>query len=179
MGEKNFRKKYIDLKNKVSNLRTCVSNRSENVIVKCVGDFFKKKKPKLYLFKASWCGQCNNLKPTWDKIKKKYKKNCEFIEIDADEDRDEMMEWDPPIQVFPTVYGVGMDDHKKEHRGAMYDLSKFVEEIMEGKWDHEAEEKEQQKGIQEIMKDQEEIIKKKDKHEVNDHEEHHDHDYHD
>ncbi len=58
---------------------------------------------KLVLYKATWCGHCNNFKKTWNQLKndEELKQKIEFIEYDADKDKDEVS--DAKISGFPTL----------------------------------------------------------------------------
>lgn len=67
--------------------------------------------PTLYLFKANWCGHCKNFKPTWEeltKIKSLNNKYINFVELDADTNKDKITEWNdtngnPKVNGFPTL----------------------------------------------------------------------------
>jgi thioredoxin-like negative regulator of GroEL len=55
----------------------------------------------IILFKADWCGHCNNFKPTWDKVAELYNKKFNFIIYDADKQRAKFEEY--KVDSFPTV----------------------------------------------------------------------------
>ena len=53
----------------------------------------------LYLFKADWCGHCNNFKPVWNELQKTEK--IKFVTYDADQDSKEIKSFQ--VQGFPTL----------------------------------------------------------------------------
>jgi thiol-disulfide isomerase/thioredoxin len=61
------------------------------------------KKPELYLFKADWCGHCNNFKPEWEKIvaDSTLTKKVNFITMDSEKNRKDINKWQ--IGGFPTI----------------------------------------------------------------------------
>jgi thiol-disulfide isomerase/thioredoxin len=58
---------------------------------------------KLVLYKATWCGHCNNFKKTWGELKddEELKQKVQFIEYDADKDKDEVAS--AKISGYPTL----------------------------------------------------------------------------
>jgi protein disulfide-isomerase-like protein len=79
-----YKKKYLDLKKLESKLQ-----------MKGGSD-----KPSLVLFKADWCGHCNNFKPVWNNLKTNYK-NINYQEFDADKDKQVMKTF--KISGYPTL----------------------------------------------------------------------------
>ena len=55
----------------------------------------------LMLFKADWCGHCQDFKSTWEEIKKNSDMNISFQEFDADKNKNEMKKYE--IAGFPTL----------------------------------------------------------------------------
>ena len=184
--KENFKKKFLGIGN---NIKECLKNNSDNKIIKYLNnlknnsnDIIDKTKPKIYLFKASWCGHCQHLKSTWKKLKKKYNKDCEFIELDFDKDNEKIKNWNPEIEGFPTIYGVSVDNNKIEHQGSndLKNLSKFVEKILDNNSekinnenninDKEQEETKKDKNINKIVDDVINIVNNK----IKNHEKNHD-----
>jgi len=77
-------------------------------------------KTKIYLFKAEWCGHCNEFKPIWNKLKQSLKKEYIFVTLDADEDEEEMKKWD--IKQFPTIIKI-KNNKKEEYNGSRDEIS--------------------------------------------------------
>ena len=77
-----YKKKYLDLKN--SKVQTGGSENKVNLI----------------LFKAEWCGHCQNFKPTWESLQKNLN-NVNFVTYDADSNENEMQKYN--VEGFPTI----------------------------------------------------------------------------
>ena len=91
-----FYKKYLTYKQKYLNLKSQVETKE------MIGGADKKKN-KLYLFKAEWCGHCKNFKSVWNQLQKDNNINdkIEFITYDADKHQNEINKFN--IQGFPTL----------------------------------------------------------------------------
>ena len=83
-----YKTKYLRLKKKLSNNQNGGSLND---------------KPNLYLFKAEWCGHCNNFKSDWEKLQNnnKLKKQINFITMDSTINKKEISEW--KIEGYPTI----------------------------------------------------------------------------
>ena len=79
-----YKKKYLDLKNRQNHTQTGGSDNKANLI----------------LFKAEWCGHCQNFKPTWESLQKNIS-NVNFITYDADSNESEMQKYN--VEGFPTL----------------------------------------------------------------------------
>ena len=82
-------------------------------------------KPTLYLFKADWCGHCNNFKSTWVDLKKSMKNNVNFVTYDADKHSNQIQQWN--VQGFPTLI-LQKNDKAIEYTGSrdLNSLSEFI-----------------------------------------------------
>jgi thiol-disulfide isomerase/thioredoxin len=85
-----YYKKYLNYKQKYMNLK------SHNVMTGGAST-----QNKLYLFKAEWCGHCQNFKSTWSQLQKEMKDHVEFVTYDADNHKNEIKKYN--IQGFPTL----------------------------------------------------------------------------
>ena len=96
-----YKKKYIILKNNLTKSFKISKDQlgGKKKLNKELNN--KELENKLYFFKAEWCGHCKNFKPVWNQLKKKYKKDIEFIEMDSDINKKEFLDWG--IQGFPTI----------------------------------------------------------------------------
>ena len=116
-----YKKKYIDLKNYNFKKLNQIGGKNIKEIVN-----------KLYFFKADWCGHCQNLKPVWEKLKKKYNKKIEFIEMDSEKNKDNFIEWG--IQAFPTII-FRKNTNAVEYNGSrdIKSLTKFCKDMINHK----------------------------------------------
>ena len=72
-------------------------------------------KPKLYLFKAEWCGHCRNFKDTWKQLQNnnELKNKVDFITIDHSDSN--IKNWN--IEGYPTIL-LEKNNNKIEFNGA-------------------------------------------------------------
>lgn len=69
-------------------------------------------KTKVTLYKAEWCGHCNQFKPEWEKLKNKYTK-VDYQTLDADENSSEIPN---TIKGFPTIM-IEQNGNEQEYVG--------------------------------------------------------------
>ncbi len=62
---------------------------------------------KIELFKAKWCGHCNNFKPEWEKLKSQIGGYVTLKEYDADDESDKQYMARQNIEGFPTILITG------------------------------------------------------------------------
>ena len=91
-----YKKKYLELKQKNNLLQNGGSEL----------DFFNeknlnKKNPQFILFKANWCGHCQNFKDTWNALSNKFKNKINFIMYDSEINKNEIKQWG--INSFPSL----------------------------------------------------------------------------
>jgi thiol-disulfide isomerase/thioredoxin len=112
MSDINYHQKYLKYKNKYLMRKNIQSGGG---------------KTDVYLFKAEWCGHCQNFKPTWEKIKESLKNKYNFITMDADEHKDEIKNWN--IQGFPTIIKkTGSDAREYVGPRDIESVTKFIQE---------------------------------------------------
>lgn len=85
--------------------------------------------PKLYLYKASWCGHCQNFEPTWKQLieNPEYKGKINFITMDSELNKKEIKEKN--IEGFPTII-LEKNNKEIEYNGSREkdDLHTFIQE---------------------------------------------------
>ena len=81
--------KYLKYKYKYHNLKKIDNQKG--------GDISKE----IILFKANWCGHCQNFMPTWDKLSTNFKDKYNFTKYDGDINTNEVSEY--KINGFPTI----------------------------------------------------------------------------
>ena len=117
----NYYEKYIKYKNKYLELQQIQQsggskyrhNNNDKAVI---------------LFKAEWCGHCQNFKDTWVDIQTKYNDKYDFITYDADQDKDMIETYN--VKGFPTLLVQNKDkiieyEGKRETKSIM----KFVEKL--------------------------------------------------
>ena len=57
--------------------------------------------PEIMLFKADWCGHCQDFLPTWEKISKDPNMKISFKTFDSDKNKDDIENY--KIKGFPTL----------------------------------------------------------------------------
>jgi len=91
---------------------------------------FSSTKPTMVLFYAPWCGHCNNMKPDYDELKNKYKKNPNknVVMINCDEHKEFASK--AGVQGFPTIrlYKNPKDDKYVDYNGprTFKDMDSFL-----------------------------------------------------
>lgn len=88
-----YRYKYKKYKHKYTQLR----KRAQT------GGGEKGKKLECLLFKAEWCGHCQQFKPAWEALKTMYGGNPNVTFKTYDSDQDEHMMEQYGIEAFPTI----------------------------------------------------------------------------
>jgi thiol-disulfide isomerase/thioredoxin len=109
----NYQEKYIKYKLKYLQASNSIQNGGTNKTV--------------YLFKAEWCGHCQNFKPTWNKIKNNMK-GVDFVEYDSDLNKSEIQQWD--IKGYPTIMvknGLTATEYNGKREQA--DFEKFIKSV--------------------------------------------------
>jgi len=88
----------------------------------------------IILFKASWCGHCKTLIPTWNKLMSQYidKSPFKFTTYDVDEHREIFDKWN--IDSFPTIMIQKGDtyeayDGKRDLESLQKKLDAIVEDV--------------------------------------------------
>lgn len=108
-----YKTKYLELKNSIIINQTAGSNA----------------KPELYLFKAEWCGHCENFKKDWDTLSKdsSLNKKINFITMDSDANKDTINEWQ--VTGFPTLILKNGKNKAIEYGGnrSIKDIKAFIE----------------------------------------------------
>ena len=124
-----YKKKYISLLNKKQeNQKNQIENKNNIQIGGSKKIKNKESEYKLYFFKADWCGHCQNFKPIWNQLKKKYKKDFEFIEMDSETNKKEFLDWG--IQGFPTIiFRKNSDAVEYGDNRDLKSISKFCDEM--------------------------------------------------
>jgi thiol-disulfide isomerase/thioredoxin len=102
MDEIKYKNKYLKYKNKYLNYKNNITNivggdADADVDSKLSNNNIKE----IILFKADWCGHCNNFMPMWNKIQKNELENIKFTTYDADSNNDKIKEY--KINGFPTL----------------------------------------------------------------------------
>ena len=106
-----YKDKYFQARNEYENLTKCktCNNNNNNNSCNCVTqsggepDEKKSNKAELILFKAEWCGHCNNFKSTWDKIQQNLNTQVNIKTYDADTTAHKTYFDKYNVQGFPTL----------------------------------------------------------------------------
>jgi thiol-disulfide isomerase/thioredoxin len=109
-----YKSKYLKLKNQNNSCGSCIQTGGS-------------KKLDIILFKADWCFHCKKFFSTWEEMKKKYKKDYNFIIIDSTE-TEQLKSWN--VNSFPTIY-VKNNNIAIEYEGIREeeDIIKFVDQV--------------------------------------------------
>ena len=104
MASNNYATKYLKYKYKYADLQLSLMNQflaDENVNVHMIGGNDSSDKIDIMLFKADWCGHCNNFKPLWHQLQNEFNKKFNFITYDhaADQEMIQKMK----INGYPTI----------------------------------------------------------------------------
>jgi len=81
-------------------------------------------KKEVLLFKAEWCGHCNNFKPTWKQLKNEFNKKFNFITYDHGNDQEMIKKMN--IQGFPTIMFKTGDEYNSYNGSREYDELKSI-----------------------------------------------------
>ena len=115
-----YKNKYLKLKNELDmeqNGGRCMNNKYNTYdLSKQLGG--SSGEDELMLFKAEWCGHCQNFKSEWENLKndKYLKSKYRFTTYDSDENKEKMEEY--KIKGFPTLY-VRKNNQNYEYQGPM------------------------------------------------------------
>ena len=99
-----YTKKYLKYKKKYLESKNMIENINKNTMIMTGGSNKQNEQTKktLALFKAEWCGHCNNFKSTWDGLKNnEMHKNVNFVTYDSEKNKNEIKNYQ--IQGFPTL----------------------------------------------------------------------------
>ena len=97
---------------------------------KHVNDIIKTSPNITILFHWNMCGHCAALKPTWDKVCKKYHKiaNCDVLNVEVAQLNNLGKKYKKGVNGFPTIikykHGKKIEEYNKERSFA--NLSRFV-----------------------------------------------------
>lgn len=97
---------------------------------KHINDIIKKSPNITILFHWNMCGHCAALKPTWDKVCKKYNNvsNCDILNVEVDQLKFMSEKYKKGVQGFPTIIkyknGKRIGEYNEERSLKMID--KFV-----------------------------------------------------
>ena len=97
-----YKDKYLKYKSKYMELKLIKQNGGTG------------SKAKIILFKADWCGHCQNFLPKWEKLQNKYKNKYNFETYDSDKNQDIANKY--KIQGYPTLY-IEKNNKSKEYNG--------------------------------------------------------------
>ncbi len=81
-----------------------IAKNEKQVITTSTGEVKEIGKPALIYFFAKDCSSCQKFKPNWQYLKRKYKNNFKFIEIDVDDRMNAPLCIEFMINVIPQVY---------------------------------------------------------------------------
>jgi thiol-disulfide isomerase/thioredoxin len=115
----NYQDKYLKYKSKYTSLKSAINQKE------MVGGMVGGNEKTLYLFKADWCGHCNNFKPVWNELIKNKQENIKFITYDADTHKEEIKAFQ--VQGFPTLI-LKKGDEAIEYSGGrdIHSLKEFI-----------------------------------------------------
>ena len=117
--------KYLKYKNKYLKLKMELNNQSGG---KCMNDRYNSYDlskqmggsgdDEIMLFKAEWCGHCQNFKNDWEalQVDEDLKSKYIFNTFDSDKDKNKMEEY--KIKGYPTLY-VRKNNKTVEYTGGM------------------------------------------------------------
>ena len=98
-----YTEKYLKYKTKYNNLKTIMNNKNNSSFIMSGGA----PRPTLYLFKAEWCGHCENFAVTWNKLNKELLGKVDFIMYDGDKDKDKIKKCEEDggfkVSGYPTI----------------------------------------------------------------------------
>jgi thiol-disulfide isomerase/thioredoxin len=97
---------------------------------KSVNDIIKTSPNITILFYWNMCGHCTALKPTWDKVCNKYKKdnNCNILNVELAEIKNLKANYKKGVNGFPTIAKYKNGKKIGEYNGerTLKDINKFV-----------------------------------------------------
>lgn len=87
-------------------------------------------KTNIIYYYSNYCSYCNELKPLWKKIERKYKKNTKvnIINVENEDIKDLNVRYKRNITGLPTIVRY-INNRKKEYKGdrEYVDITKFIE----------------------------------------------------
>lgn len=100
---------------------------------KQVGDVLKTSPNITILYYWDMCGHCAALKPTWEKVCKKYKnaRDCDILNVEASHINHLSAKYKAGVKGFPTIakYSLGKKQGEYEDERVLKKLEKFVKGI--------------------------------------------------
>jgi len=112
---KDYANKYLEYKLKYLNLKKVMIGGN--------------KKYDLYLFKADWCGHCQQFKNNWEILKsdQELSKKINFITLDSEKNASSIKEWN--VSGYPTII-FKKDNNAVEYNGErnVNSIKKFINE---------------------------------------------------
>ncbi len=91
----------------------------------------KNDKPIIVNFYVDWCGACKRFAPVFDKMRKLYESQYNFVIVKADSPMNREIVRDFYIPGYPTVYFVNNKENKKMRVDTrkLYDSESFKQEV--------------------------------------------------
>lgn len=81
----------------------------------------------LILFFANWCGHCQRLKPTWEKLETKINGNGNYLLVAIDIEKEpEITRW-ANVNGFPSIFHFDKQGKLREYQG-----SRSEEDLLQG-----------------------------------------------
>lgn len=118
-----YKNKYLKLKRELDNNQNggrCDNNKYDSYDL--LGQVGGSGDDEIMLFKAEWCGHCQNFKNDWEELQKDkfLKSKYAFKTFDSDNDKEKMEEY--KIKGFPTLF-VRKNNKTVEYSGPMNKLN--------------------------------------------------------
>ena len=118
-----YKNKYLKLKRELENNQSggrCLNNNYDSYDL--LGQVGGSGDDEIMLFKAEWCGHCQNFKNDWEELQndKDLKSKYAFKTFDSDNDKEKIEEY--KIKGFPTLF-VRKNNKTVEYSGPMNKLN--------------------------------------------------------
>jgi thiol-disulfide isomerase/thioredoxin len=104
-----YKEKYLKYKLKYQELKALKQQLQQK---QQLGGTSKKN---IILFKANWCGHCQNFMPKWEQLKNKYNSKYNFITYDSEAHKNIVNKYN--VQGYPTIY-VEHNNKQSEYKGS-------------------------------------------------------------
>jgi thioredoxin len=95
-------------------METITSNKQFN-------DLVKSGKPFVLDFYADWCGPCQTLLPTVEKLSKEYREKVEILKVNIDKQRDLAAKFG--VRSIPFLFFMVGNEVRDDHKGLMTETS--------------------------------------------------------